>query len=66
MAKAKADKGSIGLMSEKNRLKVNFPRQYFPGISQIRKGLQLSDTPSNRAKAVEIIEQLQIELKRGK
>ncbi|MFM7407893.1 MAG: tyrosine recombinase XerC [Cuspidothrix sp.] len=66
MTKTKADKGSIGLMSEKNRLKVNFPRQYFPGLSQIRKGLQLSDSPSNRAKAVEIIEQLQIELKRGK
>ncbi len=54
MAKGKAAKGSIGLMSENNRLKVNFPRQHFPGVSQVRKALQLSDTPSNRAKAVDI------------
>ncbi|MCE2697437.1 MAG: tyrosine-type recombinase/integrase [Nostocales cyanobacterium LE14-WE4] len=61
---SKAAKGSIGLMSESGRLKVNFPRQHFP--KQVRKGLQLEDNPENRAKAESIIKRLEVELEDGK
>lgn len=61
----KTSKGSVGLMAEKGRLKVNLPRQYFNG-QQLRKGIALPDTKEGWAKAELIKTQLELELKLGK
>lgn len=61
----KAFKGSLGLMAEKGRIKVNFPRQYFGG-QQLRKGIGLPDTKEGWAKAELVKAQLELELKMGK
>lgn len=50
MSEGKASKGSVGIESSRNRLRLRLPRSLYEG-KQRYIGLELDDTPENRARA---------------
>lgn len=61
---ARTPRGSISVISVKNRLKIGFPRQWFGGV-QVYLALEMADTPDNRLYAQGKARDIQIEYVKG-